>query len=821
MLSPRSVVVRILGTLLLLVIVPGPVFAQVATPRAGEPDVPEKAGKELVAHYVGDTPPRIDGDISDEIWQRAQAIDDMVQNDPNNMQPPTERTLVKLAYDDRAVYVAVMNYMTDPARITNALGRRDTFPRSDSIKITFDPRHDHLTAYTFDANPSGVQGDMTWFDDTRSSTDYDAVWDVRTQILKDGWSAEFRIPFSQLRFSITPGEPVVWGFNVRRDLVYNAETIRWVATPRGAQGFVSRFGHVTFETPPAAPRRLEVQPFTLARQERVTGVGNDHDATVGLDFRMGLGTATTLSAAVNPDFGQVEQDPAVLNLSVFETFLQEKRPFFTEDSRTLVPTVTPQATMFHSRRIGQRPGRLAIPDGETEIDRPDATTILGATKITGKANGWTYAGLTALTDHEYALVETAAGARAERLIEPYTSYNVARVQKDIRGGSSNIGGHATAVLREGDFDAYTGSFDHSLRWGSNKFTWTGQWSGTRSAIDGVMATGFGGLTNFNYNSKHVGFFSHYDYFNDTFKNTDLGFFFSRNNKTNVSGGFNLLQPDPQKRFRSAALFGNFNLTYNGDRLKLDDGYFLGGEMQFLNYWSMFVGTGRFKRAYDDLDTRGGPPIVKPAAWWIDSFIGTDTRKRYRLNLGNFIWHNEAGGSDRSHRVNLTLQPRPALQATLGLQYTSALDAAQWIENTDVTGDGVDDHVYGTLQRNVLSITARTTYAFTRDMTLEVYMQPFVAAGDYSNIRKFSKPLTFEFEPVVYDENPDFNNKSLRSNVVFRWEYRRGSTLYLVWNVSNSDDTRPGQFSAFRDLRTGFGSAGTQVLMVKFNYWLGL
>ena len=821
MVSSRIGAVRVIGILLLVAAAHSPLSAQQAAPRAAEPNVPEKAGKDVVAYYVGDTPPRIDGDIDDEIWQKAQAIDDMVQNDPNNMQPPTERTLVKVAYDDRSVYVAVMNFMKDPSQITNALGRRDTFPRSDSIKITFDPRHDHLTAYTFDSNPSGVQGDMMWFDDNRSSTDYDAVWEVRTRVQNDGWSAEFRIPFSQLRFSITPGEPVVWGFNVRRDIVYNAEMIRWVGTPRGAQGFVSRFGHVTFATPPAPPRRLEVQPFTLARQERVTGVGNDEDATVGLDFRMGLGTATTLSAAVNPDFGQVEQDPAVLNLSVFETFLQEKRPFFTEDSRTLVPTVAPQATMFHSRRIGQRPGRVAIPDGETEIERPAATTILGATKVTGKANGWTYGGLTALTDREYALVETAAGARTERLIEPYTSYNVARVQKDIRGGSSNIGGHATAVLRENDFDAYTGSFDYSLRWGSNKYTWSGQWSGTRSAIDGVMETGYGGITNFNYNSKHVGFFGHYDYFNDTFKNNDIGFFFSRNNKTNVSGGFNLLQPDPQKRFRSAALFGNFNLTYNGDRLKLDDGYFMGGEMQFLNYWSVFLGTGRFKRAYDDLDTRGGPPIVKPASWWFDSFVGTDTRKRYRVNFGNFFWHNEEGGSERSHRVNLTLQPRPALQATLGLQYTNALDSAQWIENTDVTGDGVDDHIYGTLKRNVLSITTRATYAFTRDMTLEVYMQPFVAAGDYSDIRKFSQPKTYEFEPAIYTENPDFNNKSLRSNVVFRWEYRRGSTLYLVWNVSNEDDTRPGQFSAFRDLRSGFGAGGTQVFMVKFNYWLGL
>jgi hypothetical protein len=336
-----------------------------------------------------------------------------------------------------------------------------------------------------------------------------------------------------------------------------------------------------------------------------------------------------------------------------------------------------------------------------------------------------------------------------------------------------------------------------------------------------METGFGNITNFNYNSKHFDLFAHYDYFNDTFKNNDIGFFFSRNNKTNYFAGFNLSQPDPQKRFRSAALFANVNQTFNGDWLKIDDGYFLGGEMQFLNYWNVFLGTGRFKRAYDDLDTRGGPPIVKPAAWWFDSFVATDSRKRYRATLGNFIWRNEEGSSNRSHRMNLTLQPRPALQGTIGLEYTDAVDDAQWIENTDVTGDGVDDHIYGTLKRNVISMTVRTTYAFTRDMTLEVYMQPFVAVGDYTNIRKFSRAKTYEFEAVVYEENPDFNDKSLRSNVVFRWEYRRGSTMYLVWNVSNLDESRPGVFSGFRDLRGGFGAGGTQVFMVKFNYWLGL
>jgi len=817
---PSFVFICILIALLSLAI---PAFAQPAAGRAGasaEPVVPEKVGKELQAYYVGDSAPRIDGRLDDEGWQLAQAIDDMVQNDPNNMQPPTERTSVKVLYDDRSVYVGVVNYMRDTSKITNALGRRDTFPRSDSIKITFDPRHDHLTAYTFDSNPNGVQGDMTWFDDTRSSTDYDAVWEVRTEITKEGWTAEFRIPFSQLRFSITPGEAVVWGFNVRRDIVYNAEMIRWVATPRGAQGFVSRMGHLTFVKPPAPPRRLELQPFMLAKQEHVTAAGSAQDLSAGLDFRMGLGTATTLSATANPDFGQVEQDPAVLNLSVFETFFPEKRPFFIEDSRVLVPNY-PQVPMFHSRRIGQRPGRLAVPSGETVIERPDATTILGATKVTGKANGWTYGGLTALTDREFAVVRTADGGDAERLIEPYTSYNVARVQKDLFRGSSNVGGLFTGVMREKDFDAYTGSVDYSLRWSQNKFNWNGQWSGTRSAISGEMQNGFGGVTNFNYNSKHLGIFGHYDYFNSTFKNNDLGFFFSRNNKTQVNGGINLNQPDPTTHFRSKNYNAGYFTQYNGDGLLLDSNFFNGVNLQFLNYWSIFFGGGYAWQSFDDLDTRGGPPIVKPATWFIDSFLGSDSRKKIRLSMDAHFNGNVEGGSNNNANINLTIQPRPQVQLNISTGITDGHDVAQWIQNEDVTGDGVTDYIYGELNRNVVNVTARGTYAFTRDMTLEVYLQPFVAVGDYYNIRRLAAPMSFEFEPVTISNNPDFNNKSLRSNVVFRWEYRRGSTLYLVYNVSNSEQSRPGEFSAFRDLGSGFRAAGTQVLMVKFNYWLGL
>ena len=793
-----------------------------------EPDVPEKKGKELRAYPVGDRAPRIDGRLDDEIWNAADRIEDLVQNDPDNMTAPTERTVIQVAYDDRSIYVAARLYMTDVSKITTVLGRRDTNPRSDSIKITFDPRHDHLTAYTFDANPSGVQGDMTWFDDTRSSSDYDAVWEVRTEVTKEGWNAEFRIPFSQMRFSIAPGQESVWGFNIRRDIVGRAEVDRWVATPRGVNGFVSRFGHLTFARPPAPPRRLEIQPFLLGREAHVTGAGFDHGLSGGVDMRVGLGTSATLSATVNPDFGQVEQDPAVLNLSVFETFFPEKRPFFIEDSRTLVPPYQLMPT-FHSRRIGQRPGRLALREGDTLIEKPDQTTILGATKVTGKASGWTFGGLTALTDREYATVDAKAvdGAgreqvvRTERLIEPYTSFNVGRVQRDILGGSSNVGAIATAVVREKDVDAYTGGVDYTLRWDRNKYGWNGHWVGTRAPIGGVTRTGFGGVTNFNYTSKHVGIFAHYDHFDRYFKNTDIGFFQLRNNRRAANLGVNYFQPDPRKHYRSLNLFAGGSGAWNGDGLVLERVFNIGGNVEFLNFWNVFVGGGVFLDAFDDLDTRGGPPIARPSGWFFNTFIGTDSRKRWQLSANANLSGNEEGGRSRNANVFFRFQPRPQLQTTLSANYNWGDDVAQWIENRDVTGDGETDHIYGRLQRDVLSVTARTTYAFTRDMTLEVYLQPFVAVGDYSDIRRLAQPKSFVFEPAEVLTNPDFNSKSFRSNVMFRWEYLRGSALYVVWNVSNADSSRPGEFHPFRDLRSGFGAAGTQVFMVKLNYWLGL
>jgi hypothetical protein len=240
---------------------------------------------------------------------------------------------------------------------------------------------------------------------------------------------------------------------------------------------------------------------------------------------------------------------------------------------------------------------------------------------------------------------------------------------------------------------------------------------------------------------------------------------------------------------------------------------------FQNFWFAYFNVQRTFERLDDLDTRGGPPIVRPASVFYNGGFGTDSRKRWTINFNFNGMQDSDGGWNFSAGPNVRLQPTTALQTSLSLNYTPALDTAQWIENADADGDGVEDHSYGRLRRDVINITARATLSFSRNMTLEAFLQPFVAVGDYTNIRKLARPSSFEFTPVAYAENPDFNRKSLRGTMVLRWEYVRGSTLFVVWNLATSDSSRPGEFSLFRDLGSAFRSSGTNVVAVKINYWL--
>ena len=329
-----------------------------------EPVVPAKAGKILHAFRVaGSAAPKIDGTLDDEVWGRAQSAGEYVQWDPDNDQPASERTLIQVAYDDRFVYVAIRCFDRTPDQIARGLARRDDSPSTDTVSVKFDPRHDHQTGYLFTTNPSGLQTDYYYYDDDRVDLSFDAVWEVRTTTNQEGWVAEFRVPFSQMRFNASPGAGQVWGLSSRRVIRRRSETAEWIGRPRGERGEVSRWGHLVFDDALTPPRRIEVLPYALARAERQTERrGHRLASSVGADLRLGIGTSATLSATVNPDFGQVEQDPAVLNLSVFETFFPEKRPFFLEDSRTFVPPYTQlSAVSLRGASAGRRAASRCLP----------------------------------------------------------------------------------------------------------------------------------------------------------------------------------------------------------------------------------------------------------------------------------------------------------------------------------------------------------------------------------------------------------------------------------------------------------------------------
>jgi hypothetical protein len=793
------------------------------------PDEPKgalKDGKILRAHRVSGTPPIVDGNLNDEPWAVAEAATGYTQRDPDNGMPMTEQTRIQVAYDDRYLYIAVTSDDSAPEAVAAGLSRRDELGATDSVSINFDPRHDHQTGYGFQTNPSAVQVDYSWFNDESQDRDYNAVWDVRTHRTESGWSAEFRIPFSQLRFSSAPEAGQVWGFNASRQVRRKAELGTWVPRPRGERGEVSLFGHLVFDEPLPAPGRLELIPYMLGRTERSPGNPAEAGGAIGMDVRAGVGTGATLAATVNPDFGQVEQDPAVLNLSVFETFFPEKRPFFLEDSRTFVPPYG-QFQLFHSRRIGRAPGRLPIAGAHRLLDRPAETTILGATKLTGKASGWTYGVLTALTAREYGDVESSvigadgstAVVRQERLIEPATSYNVVRIQRDIWRGTSNIGGIATGVFREQADDAFTGGIDYNLRWDQNRTSFNGHWVATRAPGSGGTRTSGGGLANFNVSRKHFNVFTHFDHYGRDFRVNDLGFFRTRANRNQTQGGMEVFNPDPWKGFRRLGAGFSLARSWTDERLVFEKYAETWVFMSFRNFWSTNGGMFGSFETLDDLDTRGGPPIVKPAYKGFFYNLNSDSRKSWRWWFNANRGSTTAGGWFANMNTNISVQPSDRLQVSVGGSYSFGRDIAQWIVNEDADRDGTVDHVYGTLERDVLDINVRTTYSFTRDLTLQTYMQPFVAAGDYGSIRRLARPRSFEFEPVAIGFDPDFNNKSLRGNVVLRWEYQPGSILFVVWDLSQSDQSRPGDFSPLRDLRSAFGADATQVLMVKATYWL--
>jgi hypothetical protein len=805
---------------------------------------PEKA---IIAIRT-DNPPKVDGVLDDEVWKHAPIATEFTQRSPNEGEPATERTTIQIAYDDEAVYAGILACDSEPERIITRLYRRDGLHQweSDWVGVSLDPHHDHQTGNYFFVGASGALKDGIIYNDDAFDATWDGVWQARTAIHDKGWTVEYRIPYHVLRFS--QNDKHTWGINVERYVGRKHEHSFWVMVPKSEKGWASRFGHLDGIKGIHPPEHVEFLPFTLGRATLEPGGLGSPDSrellpSAGLDLRYGLSTNFSLSATVNPDFGQVEADPAVLNLSVFETFFEERRPFFVEGSPIF------SGELFYSRRIGKLPGHFSIPFGVKTIERPDATTILGAVKLTGKTASKTSIGiLTALTAPEHATIEeivtdpaTGLGRmeRREHLIEPLTSYFVGRVQQDVLKGNSRVGFITTAANRKDAESAYVGAMDWSLKLGEG----THQFSGTLGASLTGTEERSGWLTHLAYD-KTGGWFrssAGVSMYSPDFDANDLGYI-PRANWLFPRLSVSLHKERPWGPFRQLSLvmdgWGDWGIQHEWagqtERwINLSKTLDLGFNAQFSNFWRAFPAVYYSFEGLDDLDTRGGPLIVKPANTRIVLWVGGDARlsvipdlwlsRRADVNGENPPYPWKKGSISWESAVGLRIKPASNAEFYIKPSYNRRRSKSQWVQNIDDDGNGVIDHfVYGELKSHTFGITTRAAVTFTPDLSLQFYMQPFVATGDYSNFRELARPSSYEFTPYIeLAENPDFSRRSLRSNLVFRWEYRPGSTLFLVWSQSLSASLDTPSFHPWDSMIQSFSDEGQNIFLLKLNYWLGM
>jgi hypothetical protein len=820
---------------------------------------------------------RVDGRLDEAAWAAAPAATEFVQQRPTAGTPATERTEARILYTDDAIYVGMRMYDSRPDSILAQLTRRDAGSASDGARVFIDSYNDKRTAFVFGLNPKGVKDDFLRYDDG-AGIDYgwDAVWDGAARVDSAGWVAEFRIPLSQLRFNAsTVNDGGRWGINFRREIARKAETVFWSPIPPNSSGFVSLFGELEGLSGVRQGKRLEIMPYTSARVDHsLPAEGNpfvsDNElvGSIGADLKAGLPGGLTLSATINPDFGQVEADPAQVNLSAFESFFEERRPFFVEGADIFsfgrLGTFNNYGftQFFYSRRVGRQPQGGIDPgdDVETAFERvPDASTILGAAKVSGKTGPWSVGVLNALTQRETGRYLTTADQRGEYAVEPLTNYFVGRVRRDFNRGATVVGAIGSAVNRDmsGDeFDpylrssAYVAGIDGQHAWKNRAWTLSGYYAqsrvnGSAEAIERTQnssaryydrpdsdeleldpeRTSLGGYV-MGGAIRHEGSWDGslaWEEVSPGFETNDIGFM-NRGDTRALStfAGRRINNPGAVFRAYSMAAFSNHTWNYDGDLIYHGYGANLFGE--FKNLWYAQVGANYSPEYINDRLTRGGPVGAVPSQWSVSLSGGSDSRKTVSMDFGLSYREDRSGEYDRSASFTLNYRPSSSVQVSVGPGFSKERDTDQWIDTFDdasFTTTYGQRHLFANVDATELNVSTRVDWTFSPTLSLQMFAQPFISANDFWGYKNFARPRSFEFTPaeVAEDAEDDFTYLSLRGNAVLRWEYRPGSTLFFVWQQDRSGEIDDGRFSFGDDVRGVFDRRASNVFLIKATYWL--
>ena len=851
-------------------------------------------------------PVTLDGRLDEAAWAAATPVTTFTQQKPNEGAPPTEKTEVRFLYDDDALYIGARMYDSHGAAgVTSRLSRRDGKMQSDILRIDFDPYHDRLHSVEFDVNPAGWRGDANGND--RS---WDPVWEAAAQVDSLGWTAEVRIPFSQLRFSRDSVQ--TWGLNLTRITDRNQERDLWAFWRQKDAGGPAYFGDLTGLKIRRGPRHGEILPYVVARAQRLGTADpqspfyapHSADLRIGGDLKYLVTSNFTLSATVNPDFGQVEVDPAVVNLSAYETFFPEKRPFFVEGS-DLFQFGMPGCNincglgldLFYSRRIGRAPqgARLAYSAGDF-ANVPVNTAILGATKLTGRTqNGYNVGVMDAVTGREVAEVATADGGRLSQPVEPLTNSFVSRVKRELRGGNLVLGGLFTSVDRQLTDpglarllprSAQTGGVDAEAFWGKHDYHFYAALSASRVAGDSLAIlrlqrsparyfqrpdrsrlpdglfssrydastmelTGSGAIARLSKEGGSWLWDLNAASVSPGFEVNDLGFLQQADYRW-VNGTFGRQYTRPTRAYRALQWMagGEQYWNYDGDNTGRDATLFLTAQLP--SYWNV---TALVMRSFASLDaqlTRGGPVVANAAS--TDGFLSVSSDPRRHVVLSTSV--NASASDDGDHRTSLdisaTLKPAPNVTLSMGPGYSASSTTAQYVtsvEDPTATAFFGRRYVFARLDQRQLYMIARASVTFTPPLSLEVFAQPLLASGNYHDFEEFAAPR--QLRKLVYGRdagtiesgiggkeytidpddtgpapsftvgNPNFNLRSLRGTGVLRWEWRPGSTAYLVWTQTRSGVVPLGNLVFTRDRRALFEEPSDNIFVFKVSYWMGM
>lgn len=839
-----------------------------------------------ITRRISAAKPVIDGKLDDECWKSGTWAGDFHQYIPNEGAAPTWPTVFNIQYDDKYIYAAIRAFDGEPEKMQRYSGLRDEFS-GDMVGVNFDSYHSFKTGFEFTISSWGQKVDLILFNPENWDLNWNAVWKGKTGLEDSAWVAEIEIPLSQLRYS---GEDEqVWGLHVWRWINRLQEESDWEYQTKTGPGVIYNFGEIRGIKGLKKSQRLEIMPYSLGSLETIkkepgnpfTENGRNWSGNAGLDAKIGISSNFTIDLTVNPDFGQVESDPSVMNLTAFETFYEEKRPFFLE-GLTIFDYKFDNQSLFYSRRIGHSPSYSVNPAAGSFVDSPDMTKILSAVKLSGTTSDELSVGLIqSITANEFATVYDSDGNKSHTKVEPITNYTVARIQKGYNGANTTIGGIVTSVNRKTDEiqldfltnNAFTGGLDLMHQWNGKEFFLDARLigsylNGSSSSITRLQESsaryyqrpgadyirydtsmtglgGYGGKIKIGKGSK--GFWRYstgVTWLSPGIELNDLGYMNTADeiNNENEIGYF---VTNPVSVFRNYRInLEQFN-TWNFEGRFLGLGSHLAFNSELRNQWSLNLNLIYHSEAIDTKVLRGGYDMMMPYSIYTFGSLRSDYSKKISAGVE---YRYEYGGNNSMGRYQfspgITIRPLRSLKINLSADFENNFNDLQYISYLEYQAD--KRYILGTIDQKTVGLTFRMNLNITPEFSIQYYGSPFISHGTYSKFKFVTDPEAdsysdrfrlYEYEviddgSIRLDENgdyvtdysigdPNFNFHQFRSNFVAKWEYRLGSFIYFVWSSEKTGQNSMSDISlneSYKQLKDVFPN---NIFLVKLNYWFSL